>query len=315
VGPLDGDQEPFDPDRFLDREDARRRFAALLQHDGTRRVLAIRAAGGAGKSDLLRWFEWSCDVPENGDAPLPVSRVPLDQVDGGRLVDLVHQIRTDLDTLDWGAFEAVRKRWLDFDTNLLDESYGQALIDNRGATIRDSPRFIGQNFENVNNVYLMGERRWPSKYHEEEVDKIYVRAFCADLRRNADRSPVVLLFDAYDRAPEKLRAWVEWFVHSHCLDRDLRAERLAVVLAGRMVPPFKARLQHRFDELVDMIDAFEHWTDELVARFLEQKGFPDARAGEIAMWRERINDGYPLQNVQPAMLAVRRKLNEGARLP
>jgi len=304
------EREPFHPERFLDREDARRRFASLLRLGGERRVLAIQARGGAGKSHLLRRFEWSCDVPENGDDVVPVSRVPLDQIDGGRVVDLVDHIQSDLDTLDWGAFEAVRKRWLAYDTNLLDQRFGQALIDSRGATIKDSPLFIGQYFESVTNLYLVGERRWPSKHHEDEVNKVYVRAFCADLRRNAEERPVVLLFDAYDRAPEKLRDWVEWFIQSYCLDPDQRATGLVVVLTGRTLERFRARFRDRFDELVDMIDAFEDWSDDLVAKFLEQKGFPDALAGEIAMLREHINRGFPLQGVQPVMLTLRNKLAE-----
>jgi len=304
------DGEPFDPDRFLDREDARSRFASLLRFEGPRRVLAIQARGGAGKSDLLRRFEWTCDVPEAGGEVVPVSRVPLDQVEGGRVVDLVHQVRTDLDSLEWGAFDEVRKRWLAFDTNLLDERYWRALIDNRGARIKDSPLFIGQYFEQVTNVYVVGEHRWPSKHHEDEVDRVYVRAFCADLLRNAERHAVALLFDAFDRAPRKLREWVEWFIQSHCLDPGDRAARLAVVLAGRTLPPFRPRLQDRFDELVDLVDAFEEWSDDLVARFLEQEGFPDALAGEVAMWRDHINRGFPLQGVRPVMLSLRNQLAE-----
>jgi hypothetical protein len=306
------DEEPFDPDRFLDREDARRRFTRLLLFEESRRLLTVLGKGGAGKSTLLRLFEWTCDVPEEGSEATPVSRVPLDEVDGGRVVDLVYQIRTDLDALDWSAFEAVRRRWLAFDINLLDEHYGQALIDNRGAEIRDSPRFIGQNFEHATNVYVMGQRGWPSKYHEDEVDRIYVRAFCADLKRNADQTPVVLLFDAFDRAPAKLRDWVATFVHSHCLDLGERPGRLAIVLAGRTVPPLRPQLRERFDELVDMIDTFEDWSDELVRRFLAQKGFPDVPAGQVAMWREQINAGFPLQNVQPVMLMLRQELSARA---
>jgi len=240
-----------------------------------------------------------------------VSRVPLDQVDGGRVVDLVHQIRTDLDGLDWSAFEAVRRRWLAYDMNLLDEQFGQALIDNRGADIHGSPRFIGQHFEHATNVYVMGQRGWPSKYHADEVDRIYVRAFCADLRRNAASRPVVLLFDAYDRAPAGLQSWVSGFLESHCLDVGERPPHLVAVLAGRTLPALRAQLQERFEELVDLVDAFEEWSDELVARFLAQRGFPDARATEIAMLRDRINEGeLSLQNVLPLMLVLRSKLTE-----
>src|SRR5262249_11180869 len=102
----------FDPEQFLDREDERSRFRELLLFTSARRLLAIRASGGSGKSELLRWFEWDCDAPDGTRGPMPVSRVSLDQVRGGRVVDLVYQIRTDLDTLDWSSFEAVRKRWL-----------------------------------------------------------------------------------------------------------------------------------------------------------------------------------------------------------
>lgn len=300
---------PFDPDRFLDRHDARHRFSSLTQFQGRRRLLAICARGGAGKSDLLRRFEWTCDVPEAGGPSLPVSRVPLDEVEGGRVVDLVYQIRSDLgDGLDWGAFDAVRSRWLKYDWNLLDEQYGQTLIDNRGADIKDSPRFIGINIENPTNVNVMGDRRWtwPTKYHEDEVNKIYVRAFCADLKRNADREPVVLLFDAYEKAALQLKEWVGTFIDSHCLDQDQRPGYLAIVLAGRQVPPLRAKLRDRFDELVDMIDAFEDWPCDLVAKFLEQEGFPDATEPEIAMWHEKINGGFPLHSVRPAMLVLRR---------
>jgi hypothetical protein len=300
------DEEPFDPDRFLDREDARRRFSTLLEFSGTRRLLAIRAKGGAGKSNLLRRFEWSCDVPDDGREAIPVSRVPLDQVEGGRVVDLIYQMRTDLESLDWAGFDAVRKRWLAFDENLLDEQYAIALIDNRGASIHGSPRFIGVNFEHATNVHVTGQRAWPSKYHQDEVDRIYVRAFCADLKRNADTRAVVLLFDAFDRAPAKLREWVTGFVNSHCLDVGERPAHLAVVLAGQTVPPLKQQLRERFDELVDMVDAFEDWSDELVARFLEQQGFPDAEEGEVAMLRQKINAGFPLQNVKLAMSMLRK---------
>lgn len=304
------DNGEFDPDRFLDRHDARDRFARLLRLEDSRRLLAIRASGGAGKSDLLRRFEWSCQDPEEHGSTMPVSRVPLDQVKNGRVVDLVYQIRTDLQALDWSSFDAVRRRWLSFDVNLLDENYGQTLIDNRGAEIKGSARVIGMNVEHAMNVY-MNDRGWPSKYYEDAVDEVYVRAFCADLRWNAERRPVVLLFDSYDNdAPGDLKEWVRTLLESHCLDLERRPAQLVIVLAGRDLPPLKARLGYRFEGLVEMIDAFEDWTDELVARFLGQIGFPDAQPGEIAMWRDRINTGFPLQNVRPVMLWLRAKLDE-----
>jgi hypothetical protein len=299
---------PFDPKQFLDRDEARGRFLDLMEFRDDRRLLAIRAQGGAGKTGLLRWCEWKCKFPDEGSAPRPVSRVPLDQIEGGRVIDLVDQIKNDLSMLEWSTFEVIRRRWLLYDLNLVAEGFGRNLIDNRGANISGSPTFAGQYFEvQSENFYVLSGRGWPSKQHEDQANKAYVEAFCADLRRNADERHVVLIFDSYDKAPGKLREWVETFIHTHCLEREGRPSQLAVVLAGRWLPPsFKAKLREQFEEFIELIETFEEWSEELVGEFLKIKGFPDATPGEIALLREKINGGFPLQNVQSAMLAIRR---------
>lgn len=89
--------EKFDPTTFIDRESEQELFEELLSLHTDAQILAIRDAGGTGKSHLLERFRHRCRTVK---PRTPVSLVKLDQLPSRSPLDLVRIVVNDLSTFD-----------------------------------------------------------------------------------------------------------------------------------------------------------------------------------------------------------------------
>src|SRR5436309_2718031 len=84
----------FHPQKFIDREFEQELFEELLQFKNHARILAIKDAGGMGKSQLLQKFQYRCRTA--GRPRIPVSLVDLGQLPDQSPLSLVQQIEKEL---------------------------------------------------------------------------------------------------------------------------------------------------------------------------------------------------------------------------
>jgi len=122
----------FDPRKFIDRDFEQELFEELLQRQDQARLLAIRDAGGMGKTQLLQQFQYRCRTVK---PRTPVSLVALDQLPDDSPLALIQQIERDLSPFaiefpTFSYYEQARKAH-DFSTI-------RGSVDLRGADMRQA---------------------------------------------------------------------------------------------------------------------------------------------------------------------------------
>lgn len=100
----------FDPKKFIDREFEQELFEELLQLNDDARILAIRDAGGMGKSQLLQKFQYRCRTAQRPRTP--VALIDLGQLPDSSPLALVQQMEKEFSSfsLQFSNFLSIRKR-------------------------------------------------------------------------------------------------------------------------------------------------------------------------------------------------------------
>jgi hypothetical protein len=111
----------FDPQKFIDREFEQELFEDLLLFNDRARILAIRDAGGMGKSQLLEKFHYRCRTVK---PRTPVSLIALDQLGGSTPLFLVRKIREHLSAygIEFPSFTRYEAARMSADFDLISES-------------------------------------------------------------------------------------------------------------------------------------------------------------------------------------------------
>jgi len=100
-------KKEFDPHKFIDREFEQELFEELLQLKDQARILAIRDAGGMGKSQLLQKFQYRCRTVK---PRIPVSLIALDLLPDNSPLALMQEIEKDLSALlEFPTFTATKQ--------------------------------------------------------------------------------------------------------------------------------------------------------------------------------------------------------------
>ncbi|MFQ3662739.1 MAG: hypothetical protein SNJ69_10135 [Chloroflexaceae bacterium] len=216
--------------RWMDRPRQRAVLRQSLTGVGERKILALCAGPGMGKSWLLRQFA--------DDARALGAFVSLMDFSDDRACDALALVRQIRDALGAPFFDQL--------TLIINEVTAPRLTANVRSRSRASaqPSLAGAGHSGVkDNLFVVqtdNPRLLPA------IEDRVIRAFFACLEDMAARAPVLLLFDSYEQASLDRERWLPTVA-----DRWIRQELLrrirngklrntVVVLAGRQLPPFDA---------------------------------------------------------------------------
>ena len=262
----------FDPEKFIDREFETELFENLLQFNDQARILAIKDKRGMGKSHLLAKLQYRCRVIK---PRIPVSFIPLDQLEDARPYGLVNRIAQDLQNM---ALEFPDYALYNGALRLGDFKRFLTVMDLRSANFAGAQgaRFSGTNlnFENVESVVYEDPVPF-SPQQQGFAEEGCITAFFNDLTKSAAETPVVLMFDAYEKCEEKLQAWIEeYLLDKYFFNLEQRPKKLLLVLAGREVPAFENRWGVEDSKtVVSFVKELRKWKREHIEALLRVHGF------------------------------------------
>jgi hypothetical protein len=245
----------FDAERFIDRLTERELFRAMIDGQGSKRLLTLCDQSEYGKSHLLKRLEWMCAWEI--DPPIAVGFVPINEV---RTVHAV--VAQAAKGLENGG--CVLNRFTQAEQERIKRR--QANIHIEGSVNAESNEGEATGVKDV--TINAGE---PDFEAQEALRAHAVRQFLADLEEVSKQQPVVLLIDAFEKSGEDLATWIALFIRDHVLNDD---RRLIVVIAGQQVPTtaFRAYLQDRFDEMVTEREALSKLARDHVEDLLKANG-------------------------------------------
>jgi hypothetical protein len=269
-------RKEFPAEKTVDRETERDIFTKLLKFENEARLLVIQDEEETGKTTLLRRLQFDCEWIHE----LPSVLVSLELETIGTDFDLISAIRDGLSRpsfdLAFDVYDALNKMRVSKKGQAL-ATFAGAIEGTADATEADiegkGHRFAGVLIEQLINLEV-GE--WTSEL-EELVRKECIQAFFADLHQIADKQPVVILLDSYDkRCNPALQQWIlSSFVRPLCFGED-RPEKLVVVLAGRPaegVPNFETFGAGKYKQFVTSIRSLAQWSEDHVKEWLKLHGY------------------------------------------
>jgi hypothetical protein len=274
----------FEPSQFIDRAKEQELFIELVELQDEARVLAIRDSSNAGKSQLLKALRWECQFR---DPPVPVSLVPLDQIEHKSAHQLVLSLETALRNFDC---EFARFREVE------EERSGRRL----GAIGRvEAGSISGGDVSGVKvepgAVAIFNSSGEISFDLQEQLKLRAVDAFLEDLREVCKERPVVILLDAYEQCGRDLEQWIPLiFLRKHVFDPDV--ERLIVVIAGQRVPTagLQKMLGDRFERIVKPLDSLSTWEREHIRQYLDLEGIEDYDDADVDLLYEKLKAGLSI---------------------
>ncbi|HJQ70833.1 MAG TPA: hypothetical protein VKA70_17800 [Blastocatellia bacterium] len=286
----------FDPKRFIDRESEQERFEELLRFETPVRILAIRDTGGMGKSHLLEKFQHRC---RTGRPRTPISLIALDQLPDYSPFFLVKMIAEHLDALNirlenFTRYENARQsadfRLISSSIDLRGANFGGASdVTIAGTVFRDTT---------ISNVNLPSQATNLNPDQEKTAREVVIGSFFDDLQKYCNKQPIVIMLDSYEKCDPGLQKWiVNHLLEKYFFSGFLQSCRLALIIAGRELPPFDSRWSEEdCDKTVKSINGLRKWEKKHVEEFLRVHGFPYEQPDVDAFYR-LIERGIPPSEV------------------
>jgi hypothetical protein len=220
----------FNPDHFVNRNEEQALLERMVLPGGGARILAIEDVAECGKSMLLAQFEHNCRWRQPGS--IAAARIPLDAVDVVDEFGIAHRIHLALQgQLQLETYEksrlALENR--DFGFFSMGASSFHAQIDLRGASVGGNAIISAFRFENSSGPGWNPEK-------EDWARRACVTAMSKDLRAHASQSPLVLMFDSFEKGSATAREFVMQVFLGMMRSGNPRAENLMLVFAGQSVP-------------------------------------------------------------------------------
>lgn len=141
-----------------------------------------------------------------------------------------------------------------------------------------------------------------------------IEAFFEDLRVFCAKQPLVILLDHWEQCNYDLRDWITTtFLGDHCFnsDKNLRPDKLAIVVAGDTYDKAEKRSGIREDEFSQVVKGEEkevaetvlsrrslsEWESDHVREFLEQHGYKNISQQDIDLLRDFLKTGKTLRQI------------------
>lgn len=195
-------QKKFDPRKFIDREFEQEFFEELLEFKDHARVLAIKDAGGMGKSHLLQRFQYRCRTVKPRTS---VALIALDQLGENSPLSLVQEISDSLAafSVEFPGFKEVEMARSAFDFTTI-----RGKVDLSKANLSQAQGIdIGGVIIKADQVDQINTQPGLSEFTPEQQAKaqqISVQAFLADLHKHCDQQPLVIMLDAFEKCDPSL---------------------------------------------------------------------------------------------------------------
>ncbi|MBN1991181.1 MAG: hypothetical protein JW953_00645 [Anaerolineae bacterium] len=297
----------FDPHKFIDREFEQELFEELLQFKDQARILAIRDAGGMGKTQLLHKFQYRCRVVKPST---PVSLVALDQLPDSSPLALVQEIEKDLAArLNFPTFAhyETARRACDFTTI-------RGAIDLRYADLHDAEVKMAGVMTIIEHAETVSGAAPPTFTPEQQAmaQTLCVQAFLADLSRHCQEQRVVIMLDAYETCDPALRQWLlDHLLDRYCFNIDRRPPQLVVVIAGREIPEFEYLWPSEdCQAVVKSVRTLSQWTTNHVEECLRVHGFSYTQR-QLKLFCDMVEQGLSPSQVVDAMRTILLPLRPG----
>lgn len=263
----------FDPEKFIDRIFEQELFEELLRFRSTARILSIQDSGGAGKSHLLERFRYRCRTVK---PRTPVSLIALDQLPAQSPLSLVKELINHLSTynLNFETFERYESARIDADFKVFRASmYLQGAIFSEAQDVRISTFMT--NVERAETLNVVGGAPQLSAAQDEAAQSVVIKSFFDDLYKNSADQPIVLMFDAYEKASAKLKRWItDYFLQTAFFQESRPHGRLVLVIAGHEVPAFHLYwTREDCEAVVRTVSKLGKWTRADVEECLRVHGF------------------------------------------
>jgi hypothetical protein len=283
-------RKEFTADKIIDREAEQELFFTLLQFADGARVLTVADAGGRGKSALLKRLEYNClwvFKPQ-----VAVTRIELDKLSDPSTHGLINAIRTDLIEISFPEYD--KSIFLgvgveaDIATQQVPSLIGQVPM--QGASVTGT----ANTFAGVIAPHSVFNIRGGAVRPEQEIllRTKSLEVFVKELIAITDGIPVVILFDAWERASPSLKEWiVNTLVRRCCF---VKRGKLVIVIAGREIPDIPSTAESP----VRSIQSLGEWTEKHVRDFLTLHFDDFAMSDEdIRFISGKIREGWALQTV------------------
>lgn len=289
----------FDPQKFIDREFEQELFEELLQFKDAARILAIRDAGGMGKSQLLQKFQYRCRTA--GRPRIPVCLVDLGQLPDQSPLSLVLQMQRELAAfLSFPSFTPldIARRAYDFTT--IRGSVNLQAANLSGARVTAGG--VVNQIEHAGAVTVQGASASFTSEQQEMAQERCVQAFLSDLTQHCQQQTVTLLLDGYEHCHPDLQRWlIDHFLEPYCFNLEKRPPRLLLVLAGRQITEFQQHWSAMdCERLVKSVQALGKWTATHVEECLRVHGFRYNRR-QLKLFCGMIEEGFTPSYVVEAM--------------
>jgi hypothetical protein len=301
----------LDPRDTIDREAEQELFAGLVSFKTPARMLVISDTVDRGKSTLLRRLEYNCKWVIN--PPVSACLVDLSQLKDPSPFGFIEEVVKGLNIEQrFSKFSGLNKARKEGDYKPFEDGGGTA----RGETIAgklSGGTAIGQqvNIDSLHgNVTITRELTDGQEYYARQK---CIEGFFEDLRGVCATQPLTILLDAWESCNYDLRRWITGtLMRQHCFnpDKNLRPDKLIVVLAGDSYDKVKIRYGIRDDEFANMftseqelaasvqsIKSLGDWTIKHLRAFLEQNGYINVPDDGVILCQKRLKEGTTLRRI------------------
>src|SRR5215831_5107258 len=290
----------IDPGDLIDRDHDQEAFRELLRCKEDVRVFTITDKGGRGKSALLRRLAYNCEFEE---PKTPSALILLDDLPDATPFKFVVKLWESLkDQVEFPDYEVLSGLYAKRDFSA---------FATEAPTFVSSMNFSGSQFQagsrvENNSIKISGEKQtvniavsdWNPEQFEIARERC-VNVFLKELREACPNRTIVLFLDAWERGNDTLRDFIlKRLLHACIFDSPNSPPKLVVVIAGRDVPNFQARLRDRYPRFVRPGGSLKGWSSEHVLAFLKLYGFPDISEKRAAFLAAELEDGASLLDVK-----------------
>ncbi len=292
----------FNPHKFIDREFEQELFEELLQLKDQARILAIRDAGGMGKTQLLQKFQYRCRTASG--SRIPVSLVALDQLPDNSPLALIQQLAKELSAfLEFPTFIRLEEARRAYDFTTI-----RGAVDLRGADLQQAQvRTAGvmTNIEQAGPVTVTTTTPTFTPEQQATAQERCVQAFLSDLTNHCRQQRVVIMLDAYEKCDPGLQEWLlNHFLEHYCFNFERRPAQLMVVIVGREIPDFELNWSHEdYETIVKSVRALNKWTAAHVEECLRVHGF-SYNERQLRLFCDMIENGLSPSQVVEAMRTI-----------
>lgn len=259
----------IDPTKIYDRDLESSLYGSLVRLEMPRRVLVVSERSGMGKTDFLRKLR----LESTRDHSVPVALVHLDNFesrpDAALIVDMINDelTRTGASLPNYARLRAAHRmrNVLRFAEELKEV---RGLVDMTEAVIEGgAPKIAGVMYNISAETFVMPP--WDEAM-DAQAKLMCVEAFLADLTDFASQHPLVVMFDAVDKAEEEIVEWIVGELVSRRALKQWQERKLVIVLAGIGVADLVlGRLRMDEQDCVERLAGFAAWNAEQLKGFLE----------------------------------------------